>query len=782
VTTPRTEPKARALAARIEAVLAAQLRRVRQRFLLHGLGWSLAVLVALVLVYYLVDVALVLPSSVRVVLTIACVVALALQVRRRIVYPLRVALRRDDIAVAIERRFPELHERLISAVQLQDALARGGAEPEALRNQSAVMIEKLTEDAAAQLARVPHHDLLDTGRTARVWTACAALGIGLVATAAGRPEAFGVFLARVFGSSAAYPRLTTLYVELPESGNDLQIVREGRVAKVMMAAGADLPVLVRAEGVTPREVSLEVGGGRGMAPSVAMAVRAPGRFRHVFRRVSDDFSFHARGGDDERGDLDVVVTTVNPPQVETIRATLFAPEYTGLDPVTQSGGAIEALEGSRVELQVAPTAEVASAALVFLESGREVPLHAVAIEDDAGERRLWAGEITVQKSDRYQIRLRSPTGLENPHPGTYPIVMVSDHAPTGGILCPTDDDSAVALPEALIPLRIRAADDYGLVGARAVLEVSKVEAKGEVELLPETAAQERIRQTVVSRLFEVAKLQVPGATISVGDTVTLGVALTDNRSPEPLTTEIAGRQVHIVAPADLARRVAGQFRRIREGVDEVAETQRRLQERLHDDTEDLAEGGGNPRQALTVVQVGQARVQNRAARIHTDFMRAFNLHLFNKLEDSPHAQRVLELYESYHREHRDPEPFLPDFYDMLETERREGRLGAMPKTLDPILAMTTSASRIARVLGPEAIRALDRASVADGAASAATHLAEAARLQAQILAELTSLQQRLEEWNEFQDVIIQTRAVLDKQREVQVRTRDSVSGKESDKR
>ena len=48
---------------------------------------------------------------------------------------------------------------------------------------------------------------------------------------------------------------------------------------------------------------------------------------------------------------------------------------------------------------------------------------------------------------------------------------------------------------------------------------------------------------------------------------------------------------------------------------------------------------------------------------------------------------------------------------------------------------------------------------------------EAITVQEQIYAALGELLEQLEEWNEFQDVIDETRALCNKQRDVQVRTR-----------
>ncbi|MCA8942072.1 MAG: hypothetical protein KDB80_05875, partial [Planctomycetes bacterium] len=88
----------------IEWRLGALLDRVRRRFLVHGLGWMLAAITAGLVVYFALDRLLDLPALVRVVLSIGLVTFLAFGLRRRIVYPLRRAIAREDIAIALERR------------------------------------------------------------------------------------------------------------------------------------------------------------------------------------------------------------------------------------------------------------------------------------------------------------------------------------------------------------------------------------------------------------------------------------------------------------------------------------------------------------------------------------------------------------------------------------------------------------------------------------------------------------------------------------------------------
>lgn len=765
---------------RLDSLLARQRAQLRQRFLVHGLGWVVAAATSALVVYYLADRGLRLPIGVRILASIGVAVFLLLAVRRRVLYPLSRSIGRDDVAVAFERRFPDLAERLISAVQLTDQVRRDSDDAgstRTLRNQSEAMIAKVVEEAAASAEALPHSQLYNPRRTLRVWAVAAC---GLLVAIAGvllEPAATKVFVKRILGFDVAYPRETTLRLQLPDDPQSFLIERQGQRARVTMAAGDDLPVLVQAEGIVPREVFLIVEGGRGTSPQLAMTARGGGLFKHSFRRVAGNLSFHARGGDDDRGDLEVEVVTLFPPRVATVRAVLEPPAYTGLPPAAQAGGAIEALEGTRVDIAVVATSPVARAKLVFLETGLEVALAERVIEDDDGQRTVQAGSFIVTKSDRYQVELISPEGLHNPHPGHYPVVALADHAPVGRVLLPTSDELNVVLPGGVLPLRVEMLDDYGLAQAQALFEVGKDRQVGKLELLPASQSTAP-RRVVVTELLPLDQLPIEGAKLSVGDTLSLGIHLGDIKQPVAMTTELPPREIFVVGDSDLARRISGHFRRIREEVERAYTLQQDRHDRLDDVAQALQAGDDRDavRNDLAIVQVGQARVLGLGKRIRDELIRSFNLHLFNGLEASPHAETVRSLFLQYHRQNTEAVAAAPAFYVDLGEQRRTGAVGSMPKTLDPILAMILSASAVADTLSPRAVRLMDRSAIEPTAEATAQTLAEAAKAQEDILTELVALRDKLDEWNEFQDVVAQTRALRDKQRDVQSRTQEALKG------
>ena len=205
------------LTRQLEEIMGRQLGRIRQRFLLHGLGVLAFALGGLAIVYYGVDRLLQLPPAVRVLLSVAVMAYLLVLLRRRLLYPLQRAFTRNDVALALEERFPELRQKLISALQLGRS-----ARAHSLRSQSEAMVHKVLEDAREHIATVPHKQLLNPVQTGKVWAAAASVLLIIGLGAMDNRTAVGVFLQRILGMDVAYPMATRLFVELPQRPDDGQ--------------------------------------------------------------------------------------------------------------------------------------------------------------------------------------------------------------------------------------------------------------------------------------------------------------------------------------------------------------------------------------------------------------------------------------------------------------------------------------------------------------------------------------------------------------------------------
>ncbi|MCK5941214.1 MAG: hypothetical protein KAI24_04520, partial [Planctomycetes bacterium] len=315
--------------AQLRPLLARQLGRLRNRYLLFGLAKALLWVAALVLLFFVLDRWLRLPTPIRLLHTLVTVAAGGYAIVHFVRYPLSRRFTEIDLAMWLESTYPDLHQRLVSAVQLHQV-----EEPE-LRNQSRAMIDRLWQETAERTRELELDALFDDRALRRVLAGAAALSLTLGGGALLAPDSARTFALRHLGVQVDYPRDTTLIVELPPDSPDIQRTDRDGETELVLPAGADLHVSVLAQGVVPKEAFLDLrtlrdDGAAGSARSVPLTPRPGDRFRHVFRRLSGAFEFRARGGDDDRGDRLVIVRTVRPAQVATLTASIEPPAYTGV--------------------------------------------------------------------------------------------------------------------------------------------------------------------------------------------------------------------------------------------------------------------------------------------------------------------------------------------------------------------------------------------------------------------------------------------------------------------
>ena len=777
---------AAAVDATLRPLLAAQLQRLRRRWWWHGVAVTAAATGLAVLLFFGLDHWLRLPLPIRLLHSAIVIALITVGALRFLRYPLTRRFHDVDLATWVEHSFPELHQRLVSTLQLNTL--RSGE----LRNQSPQMIEQLAAETTALASRLPFERLFDDRRTRRFVAGAAAVALVLVIGAILQPAVARAFLLRHLGVAAEYPRETHLVVDLPQPGPDLQRNDRDGVTELLLPAGADLHVSVLAEGVVPKDVFLDVtprrdaGNGGPDARSIPMTPRPGDRFRYVFRRLSGSFEFHARGGDDERGDRTVIVRTVHPPQVASLNALIQPPAYTGVTSIEQAGGAIEALAGSNTTLTLTTTAAVSQATMVFLESGQRLPMQPLTLQDDSGAGTAYRCSFAIDKTDRYQIELLGGSGLRNPNPGTYPISALQDYAPVGRWLLP-DDEALLLLPQALLCVRIDIHDDFGLRAVDLAIDRNGNRTLQRSLLPASNPADKPAKEAIVTELFEVKDLL--GAPAAGNDGLVLQMVLGDNRAPQPNQTELPRRIVQIVDAPQLSAAIAKAFRSLREEVEQALEIQTDRRSRLQElvagarpDAPPTAAATEKPAaalelaQVLTGIEVGQGRVNTAAEHAHRALMRSFDVHLWNRLETSQNAAQVVEIYRQRSQTLTEPRSLDPDFYRDLIDRRSKGTLGGMETTLDPILAMIGLADELVTTSGPEAARLLAEAQVARDANERTPLLQRAAATQGRIEQSLQQLLSRLEEWNDYQDLVQETRALRDRQRDLQHRT-DEVRGK-----
>ena len=294
---------------------------------------------------------------------------------------------------------------------------------------------------------------------------------------------------------------------------------------------------------------------------------------------------------------------------------------------------------------------------------------ATTTTDDSGSTTSWIGRFTVVGADRYQIELKGQNGLRNPNPGTYPIAALQDYAPVGRWLLPDDESGTLLLPEALLCMRGESHDDFGLAEAKLTIDGGK-DRQRELVLASPSAQGELPKTLSFLELVELKPLLGDG---KGAEGLSLWIHLADNREPKPNATDLPRRQVQIVDSAQLFAAIGRSFRALREDVEQSIDLQNDRRQRLSDLLADKPEPGLKTGQVLTSIEVGQGRIQSAAERLHRGAMKAFDLHLWNRLDPSPACAEVVQRYVAWHKAHTEPVTYQPAFYRELLQLRRQDR-------------------------------------------------------------------------------------------------------------
>ena len=135
---------------RARGALADLRRRARGGLRLEGLAIVFALAVAFALPSFVTDRLLRLEVGYRIALLVSFLVVACRLVWVRVLAPLRVELDDRELALAVERRSPELREALISSLNFEARLAQGAGGAD-----SPAMMRAVVADVGGRIAAIP---------------------------------------------------------------------------------------------------------------------------------------------------------------------------------------------------------------------------------------------------------------------------------------------------------------------------------------------------------------------------------------------------------------------------------------------------------------------------------------------------------------------------------------------------------------------------------------------------------------------------------------------------
>lgn len=349
-----------------------------------------------------------------------------------------------DLARLTGRTFPEIRDRLVNVLELQQA-AQAASSP-----YSSVLIEVAGTQVANELRPLDLSRVVDSSPIRRSFKTLAVILLALVCMVVFFPSSFPAAASRIVHYSTAYaPSNAVRFSFEPGSTEILKGSRFTTVVRVSPLVGSEMPDL-RASltflwkpetQARPERVEL-VPDSPGVYRASIDAVRMSGDFAADFNNFQSAWHHLA---------------VLDQPVLRSFRVRLDYPRYSGLPPRIQEEflGDLAALPGTTVTLTGVSTNEIRSARVHF-STGEPQPAQV--------RGRSFTASFPVTSATLYSIDLEDTRGMRLSDPITYSVVVVDDQVPLVELVQPGRNMDIA--DETVLPLLVRIADDYGFSSLR----------------------------------------------------------------------------------------------------------------------------------------------------------------------------------------------------------------------------------------------------------------------------------------------------------------------------
>ena len=606
---------------------------LRARLAGEGLGWVLIALVATVFATFAFDYVLHLDRLQRGLIMAAALTGVTWVTCRHLVAPMCVPMAAEDLALLVESRHGRLGDRLISAIQF----TRPGWAGNAL--ESRAMVRCIIAETVDLVRPLDFASVIERGRLWRVLGISASAAAMLVAFALWQGDLMRLWLKRNLAfADVDWPQHTYLRVG---GGPDFTCVR-----------GDDLNVVICADedGVIPPYVILHA-----RYPSVGwteerinLSETGDTRYEKRFLSLVEEFVFYVTGGDDRRDKRRFHhVRLIDPPSLRSVRFCLEYPGYMNLPPrsIKGSRGVLAVPSGSLVEVFGEATKDLSAASIML--DGRDVGTTRIEADpSQTGAPRRVVGRFSVAggpapqtvkpKPMELRFALQDTEGYTNRKGQKYLIEVRSDRTPSVDIT--KHSVRPIITPNAIIPLRVRAEDDFGIATARAVLsaqDAKLTEASTAIEPPPRGGR----------KLHTQCEVDIKRHGLAPGQTVSIHVEVEDTLPEDfggPNTVRSGKIELRIVKPEELMAQLILRQKELRIEFVQTISLQESVREKTAVAAGTLAAGAITPeiRRQLGESARAQAAVGSECAKTAENFQAVLAEMTFNRL-GSPNENKQM---------------------------------------------------------------------------------------------------------------------------------------------
>ncbi|MEO2017462.1 MAG: hypothetical protein ABGZ53_24175 [Fuerstiella sp.] len=389
----------------VRLLIAGLRSKVRLYSVLNGL---LQVLIAAITVFWLtsgIDAGwfalqkLELPLGLRSILLAVMLGGGTWQILRHVLVPMFARIRDTDVALLLERHFPEFQDRLITTVEGTHGYPATGPVVSS-------MLQRTADQANTVAGNVHADDVFDFGPLTKRGVVTGMLLLSLVGCSVVRPGALERWWnAFVLCEESYHLRTTTLdfFVIAQPADRRVEFRRDEDDWLHLHPRGADLELeMVVPSGdspagkpwVVPERARIDVIRSDGTTSRTYISATAANRFRFILTRLQEPVTIEVLAGD-YRTPQPLNIRTVTPPDIDTIELDCNYPEYTGWNELMESAISVQ---GSEVALPLETEFR--------LRAKSNKPLHSIRIVADRFELAGDRFSSTIIPRDDQQIALR----------------------------------------------------------------------------------------------------------------------------------------------------------------------------------------------------------------------------------------------------------------------------------------------------------------------------------------------------------------------------------------
>ncbi|MEN9575911.1 MAG: hypothetical protein RL514_3766 [Verrucomicrobiota bacterium] len=373
----------------------------------------------------------------------------------------------DAIALLVERGNPPFGTRLIAALQL--------TRPGALQSGEAPALVRALVAETESIARpLDFTGVICTRQLRRlVGWAVVIVGIGGVVFWKGEEVSRDLLRRAFLSREVEVPRKT----RIGQTSGDLRIAR-----------GDNVNLFALAKGVVPDRAKLVLKFTSGRTQEFLLDGSQTNRahFAQALENVQDtfDYTFHIGDGKSRTARVEAIER----PGIAKLDALQIYPEYTGLGTVRRSLGDLTLLVGSKLNLTLTPTKEVAKGAVLVTSSTNAAPITLPLLVNPKNAREVQVSiPISSEDLTGFSIHLEDKFGFRSKDDAVYRLEVLPDRAPVVRITYPERKEDLIT-QRATILIGFEAIDDFAVKQLFVRYTVDGGEEKG-IELTLEAPAR-----------------------------------------------------------------------------------------------------------------------------------------------------------------------------------------------------------------------------------------------------------------------------------------------------